>query len=413
MRKTQAQLDNELAEYDRTHPPRPAPAGADKWTSNGKPPCEPDQKPGYVYHALTSAEFAAAKYELDWAVKRIMVMDQPMIIGGPSKTLKTSIAIDLAISLGTATPFLGEFKVYKQRRVLIVSGESGENPIQSTANRVCQARGVNLKDANVRWSFALPAIGIPEQLAELARGIKQDRIEVAVIDPLYLTLLAGGVDASASNLFDMGPLLAAVTKACRDAGAMPVLCHHSRQNIPLGKTPTLEDLAFAGCQQFARQWILLNRVTEWQGDGRHDLLMLAGGSAGHGGLWRVNVDEGILGEDLTGRKWNVGVVTAGQANATEADQRRAIKEKADAEKLKALDAQFLNVCDTIDASRQGTTLRAVRTTLGWNNDKADGCRMRLLRDEILEAVDVKYESGGGAKKTTPGFRRKAFRATNN
>src|SRR5262249_47688255 len=49
---------------------------------------------------IDSAAFAAAEYRLDWLVRDILVAGQPAVLGGQFKSLKTTILIDLVLSLG-------------------------------------------------------------------------------------------------------------------------------------------------------------------------------------------------------------------------------------------------------------------------------------------------------------------------
>src|SRR5262249_48117394 len=137
---------------------------------------------------------------------------------------------------------------------------------------------------------------------------------VLLLDPLYLSLLAGvGTQGpQANNVYQMGPLLMAVSQACLSVGCTPILAHPfklTRPN-PYGE-PQLEDLAFSGIQEIARRWVLLGRRSPYEaGSGVHQLWMSVGGSVGHSGLWGLDIEEGVIGEDFKGRKWDVHIVRA-------------------------------------------------------------------------------------------------------
>src|SRR5262249_9044747 len=96
---------------------------------------------------MTPEEFAQTEFKLDWLVPKILVAGQPAIVGGPSKAMKTSVMIDLAVSIGAGgdTRFMGHFAVGKPGKpVGFISAESGGATIKETFQRVCQARGVEL-----------------------------------------------------------------------------------------------------------------------------------------------------------------------------------------------------------------------------------------------------------------------------
>jgi replicative DNA helicase len=256
---------------------------------------------------IDSATFDAADYSLSWLVNKVLVRDQPCIVGGPKKALKTSIIIDLAVSVAGGRQFLGTFYTPAPCRVCVLSGESGEATLQTTARRVAASKGLRLADLPIHWGFKLPQLSDTLHVGALQDALGAAGVRLLLFDPLYLALLAGqGPDgASASNLYQMGPLLLSVARACLDVGCTPALVHHFKlTRKDTYAEPQPEDLAFAGVQEFARQWILLGRRSPFDPDcpdGKHELWLSAGGSAGHSLLRAVDVCEVKLGDDFGGR----------------------------------------------------------------------------------------------------------------
>jgi hypothetical protein len=352
---------------------------------------------------IDSATFARGDYSHDWLVKALLVTREPAIIFGPSKVLKTSIVIDAAISLATGTPVLGRFDVPHARRVLVISGESGPASLQSIARRVCAAKSIDLASIGemVEWEFSLPPLSDLEARTKLGDLLAGHRREVVVIDPTYLALLAGGTATAekAANLFHMGPLLGALVDECNRAGSQLLLIHHCNTRIAIGDEPELSHLAFAGFQQFARQWIGLNRRVAFSHDGKHELLIVAGGSAGHGGKWVCKVDEGELADDFSGRKWEVVVEPFAGAKAREMEEKAAAK----------LDKREKKIADEVEtvytAIRDGAvnlpiTCREIRDRTRLNNSQVNDCIRRLMEAKRIESLYVERPRGKGKQMVT-------------
>jgi replicative DNA helicase len=269
---------------------------------------------GYEPRFLDSETFATAEYPRDWLIQGVLMSGQPGVLGGPPKTLKTSLAVDMAISLGTGTPFLGHFPVPAARRVAVISGESGEAALQNMARRVARARMVSLdSECDVLWSSRLPRLGSIRDRKALRKSLREEEVEVVFLDPLYLCLVDGARGLSAANLYDVGPLLRRAGEACLAAGATPVFLHHctmtaAKQNSKPGTAPTLDGLAFVGVGEYVRQWLLLARRQPFRpGSGEHHLVMAVGGSAGHSGCWSLYVNECVSAGDGKERRWHVCV----------------------------------------------------------------------------------------------------------
>jgi hypothetical protein len=332
---------------------------------SGPPLANQAKKPPAFTRLLTGAELLALDLRPRFMVRGVLVEGQPMIIGGRSKTLKTSLAIDLAVSLGTGTKFLGWFDSCRAG-VGFWSGESGATTIRETARRIAESKGVDLEAADVRWCFDLPRLSQRDHLDYLSATIRAEGLKVAILDPLYLALLSPETASGASNLFLMGSMLQGLTKLGQDTGCTIVLLHHFRKGgqsndeNPAG----LEELAQSGVAEWARQWLLLQRRVSYQGDGNHSLWLRCGGSAGHASLWGLTIDEGQIDPDtFTGRKWEVAVTPAIDVRAevrAERDSRRA----AEMEKREAGHRDRL--LDVVRDCPQGDTARALRLAAGLN-----------------------------------------------
>ena len=374
---------------------------------------EPDGPRPYQLKTIGSREFFARAFVRKWLIRGILAFGQPCIVGGPKKALKTTLMVELAICLALALRFLGEFGVPHRRKVLFLSGESGDATIQETARRVCKARGIDPDELEgyVFWGFELPQLSDPTHLAALSEFIEANGIEVVIIDPLYLCLLSGNSRLDPANLFDVGPLLKRVADICLDAGATPILVHHLRKNRDNHDAPPeLEDLAFAGVQEFARQWLLIGRREAYEpGTGEHKLWFSVGGSAGHSGCWAVDASEGVVDDDFGGRDWRVSVGTASAVRAGEQEQATAAKAEREAEKRRqAEERKRAEALADTEAALQAlrkigrATRRQLRDALRIHNDRIGAALYQLAEQGRIRAVEIKVRSGRG-ERTEGGY----------
>ena len=115
---------------------------------------------------------------------------------------------------------------------------------------------------------------------------------------------------------------------------MMVLAHHTRKGRadPFA-APELGDIAWSGFQEFARQWLLISRRELYQpGTGVHRLWLSVGGSAGHGGLWAIDIQEGTQATP-GGRYWKVKLLSADDARAAVVDRKATQRQARQAEQL--------------------------------------------------------------------------------
>ncbi|MEI8375531.1 MAG: AAA family ATPase [Planctomycetota bacterium] len=242
---------------------------------------------------ISSAEFDAMDCSVKFLIEDVLVSDQPMVIGALSKSMKSSLMLDAAISLSTGTKFLDHYECVKTP-AMIFSGESGKSVLQLTARSVCKARGFTLSEAGVRWSFQVPTISDREQVQIVRSELKRYDCGVLFIDPAYLAMTGEGMSEHAGNVFHFGRLLKGITEMCQELGVVLTLAHHFAKTTPVDPLDpcSLTRLSQAGFAEWAGQWILLERLVKYADDGKHELMMRTGGRAGHSGLHYLKIDEG-------------------------------------------------------------------------------------------------------------------------
>jgi replicative DNA helicase len=289
-----------------------------------------------------------------------------------------------------------------------MSGESGQGTLQETAIRVCAAKGVELAAANVLWEFQVPQLADTIHLTALQDALKEAQAEVVILDPLYLALLAGAGPngPQASNMYQMGPLLLGVAKACLSVGCTPILAHHFKNRGDPYREPQLEDLAYSGIREFSRQWILLGRREEYEaGTGSHLLHLSVGGSAGHSGLWALDIEEGVVDDQFRGRRWEVAVKTAGESRQAKKTEREQEKQQKNVERDEQDNTAVLHALDALSPDVGGVGLGDARAESRLSRDRFDRAVSRLRRAELIEECWIEIATGNGAKRQSKGIKR--------
>lgn len=354
------------------------------------------------FQRITAAELATGKFDLTYLIDGVLVKDQPAGLVAPKKSLKTNISIDLAVSLATGGRFLGYYNVPEPKRMAMFSGESGMATIQETALRVCKAANVELANTGIIFCETVPRFGDPVNMEAFRRFLDADGIEVVIIDPVYLCLPC---DINPANLFDIGRLLRSVSDVCREAGATPVLVHHLKKTVANPYIPgQLEDIGWAGFQEFFRQWLLINRREAYEpGSGMHRLWLSTGGSAGHSSLVGLDVYEGVY--DPYGaipRVWDVSVLKPKDVIASEALRQENAKEEQAETRAKARQEASLRKLEEALAQRpEGDTLSGLADLAGMSRKRArEGLDELLERGKVTPCTVIK----GRGNRENEGYR---------
>ena len=269
-----------------------------------------------------------------------------------------------------------------------MSGESGLATIQETARRIAISMGVQLADiGGLIISDQLPVLGNAAYIAALRTMVTGDEIEILILDPAYLCLPTDGNEAS---LFAMGALLREISELCAELGVTLVLIHHTKKGIaePFAP-PELEGIAWAGFQEWARQWILLGRRERYEpGTGLHKLWLSAGGSAGHSSLWAVDADEGTF-DGTTPRKWEVSISKATDAieRAQQSDAERR-NQQADKKRTVQLEADRKAIVQVMVKYTSGETKSVIKDRTGIRSGRLDAAIASLLADSTFLDCEI-------------------------
>jgi hypothetical protein len=346
---------------------------------------------------FTPMELApGVRRQAEQLVEGLFVRGQTIFFGGPIKALKTFTSLDFSVSLATALPFLGRYRCPVPRRVLVLSGESGEEAIYDMLWRIARAKGLDALPAGLKVYPRLPRLGDPEGRELLRLLIRDHGAEAVVIDPVYLSF-AGAGPVNWANLFEVGPLINEVVGVCRDEGCTPVFDHHTSSALKPKRKPDLRHLAFAGFAQFARQWLLLNPRQAFDYDaGLHKLWMAHGRAGGGAGCLKLDVLEGAADADGKRYRWEVSFADDAEEKETTPPTVEA-SHGEEAEKLetpKCGDADYVSrVIAAYQKPGDVCTYTQIRKASGLDTKRLRPLLPQLVERGVLEPVPgSKYES---------------------
>jgi hypothetical protein len=355
-------------------------------------------EPLIVFERLTSAELDAIEEDVVYLVDDVWPALQGGIVGGRFKTLKTSVAIDLAMSVAIGKPFIGRFNVQRPARVGIMSAESGRPTLKAIGRRVAASKGTTLAECadNLVWSSSSPKLARAGHLDALRRFIDNDGLEGLVIDPAYLSLCDIGNDAS--NVFKMGEALAPITELIQETGCSIILVHHHTKHrsrdLARFDPPDLAEVSMSGFMEWARFWCLLGPRREWDEEtGRHWLYLRTGGSAGHAGLFHMDVTEGRR-TDASGRRWAVDAFAASEGKEKDAETRKENKAKLQRE---AVDDRKAQIVETMKRMRLPETMTEIRKWSGIKHANFGQPFHLLQRDGAI--IEIKFQKGKKVNET--------------
>lgn len=175
-----------------------------------------------------------------WLVQDWLPDKSVTFLVSPPESYKTWILLDLAVSVSTGLPFLGQAQVNKTGPALIIQQEDSHGGLTERLALIAEQKlGASVKLEKDIWQIPcipdLPIYIHPSRmlrfdnegvLNELEEQIRQIKPKVILIDPLYST--TSGVDNYMADLANQMMIL----KTWRDKyGCSFVISHHSKKNL--------------------------------------------------------------------------------------------------------------------------------------------------------------------------------------
>lgn len=175
-----------------------------------------------------------------WLVEGVWSGKAHGLLGGESKSFKSLLTYDLAVSVATATPFLGRFAVPKAGPVLIIQEENTPGDARDSILRIAASRGFgptvipNVDDPG-RTELHM-GDDIPVELINnagfslvdeghmrwLESYVRRVRPVLVVLDPLYL--ITPGINEDSAE--QMTPLLSNLLRLKQKYGCGIMIVHH-------------------------------------------------------------------------------------------------------------------------------------------------------------------------------------------
>lgn len=220
------------------------------------------------------ADFLSQDIRTDWLIDGLVPHRTSGMIAGPSKSFKSFLGLDLALSVASGTSFLGRFRVGRTGPVLVYLNEGSMAMHIERLRRLQQAHELREDDAPIHLRTNTASCDSISFLPTLERDLARVEPMLVILDPWYGF---HGTKTDVTNLMAEGALLRQVERPCIDAGATLFIANHFAKNA---KTPRLTSITQSGGAEWCDSWILSCITNDSGSDASLDVRFGGRGSGG-------------------------------------------------------------------------------------------------------------------------------------
>ena len=179
----------------------------------------------------------------EWLVQDIWMDENVGWLAGVGKSYKSTLSLDLALSVASGLPFLGRFEVHKPGPVLMVQEEDPDWRVATRLQSIAEAKSIsNINIVDNAKQFTMEIIdrsNIPlycsigkgftftddKMCDDLERAMSKYKPRMVILDPLFM--MSAGVDEYKAS--EVSVILNKVKKWRNDFGCSFCIVHHYRK----------------------------------------------------------------------------------------------------------------------------------------------------------------------------------------
>lgn len=176
-----------------------------------------------TFSIIKAAEIMLDKQEQPWLINNLWSSEAVGVLGGPPKTCKSWLGLDLAVSIASRTPCLGTFKVSHRGPVLIYMAEDALSAVRERIQALCRHRSLPLQNLDL-FCIDAPAVRLDhkEHRYRLEQTIQKLEPRLLLLDP-FVRLH----QADENSAQEMSSILGFLRELQRRFNLAVALVHHT------------------------------------------------------------------------------------------------------------------------------------------------------------------------------------------
>jgi len=160
-----------------------------------------------------------------WLIESLWTSEAVGVLGGQPKCCKTFLALDIAVSVASGAPCLGQFSVRSPGPVLMFPAEDALEDVRCRLEGICAAAGKRLEDIPIHV-ITVPRLYLDQdrQRRQLAATVESLHPRLLILDPF---IRLHSVDEN--HACEIAPILSFLRDLQRRFHMAVLLIHHTRK----------------------------------------------------------------------------------------------------------------------------------------------------------------------------------------